>query len=54
MSDAAGKFDVEWIHPIEGTITPPEPLAGGDKRTLKAPVTGPVVLYLQKQVVKQP
>ena len=29
LSGAAGSFHVEWIHPVEGTITQGEPVAGG-------------------------
>lgn len=49
LSAASGQFHVEWIHPIKGTITRADPTTGGDKQTLKAPFTGPVVLYLRTQ-----
>src|SRR5262249_57340127 len=32
LSGASGAFRVEWIHPIEGTTTPAEPVAGGAPR----------------------
>jgi len=48
LTAAKDRFDTEWIHPIEGTVTPGEPVAGGEKRSLKSPLTGPVVLFLRK------
>jgi Family of unknown function (DUF6298)/Protein of unknown function (DUF4038) len=44
---AKDRLEAEWIHPIEGTVTPADPVAGGDKRTLKSPLTGPAVLFLR-------
>ena len=49
LSGTSGMFAVEWIHPTEGTITPAPPAAGDGERTLKAPLTGPAVLYLRKR-----
>ncbi|MBX6311641.1 MAG: hypothetical protein IRY99_01760 [Isosphaeraceae bacterium] len=48
LSGASGMFQVEWIHPTEGMITPGEPVAGGNRRALRAPLSGPAVLYLHK------
>ena len=48
LSATKDRFDAEWIHPTEGTITPADPVPGGDKRTLKSPLTGPSVLFLRK------
>ena len=48
LSGAAGSFLVEWIHPVEGTITKGEPVAGGGNRTLKAPFAGPAVVHLRQ------
>jgi len=39
----------EGIHPIKGTITKGEPVAGGSNRTLKAPFAGLAVAYLRKR-----
>jgi hypothetical protein len=49
LSGADGSFLAEWIHPVEGTITKGEPVAGGGKRSVRAPLTGPAVLYLRKR-----
>ncbi|MBI5385717.1 MAG: serine hydrolase [Verrucomicrobia bacterium] len=46
LSAAAGQFRVEWIHPVKGTLTRAETLAGGAKRTLKAPFAGQAVVHL--------
>jgi len=48
ISATKDRFDAQWIHPTEGTITSAEPVPGGDKRTLKSPLTGPAVLFLRK------
>ena len=37
LSTTGGRFQVEWIHPVKGTITGAEPVAGGGKQVLKAP-----------------
>jgi hypothetical protein len=46
LSAAAGQFQMEWIHPIEGTITPAEARTGGAKRTFKSPFPGEAVAHL--------
>lgn len=46
MSATVGRFQVEWIHPVEGTITGAESITGGDKRVLKAPFSGEAVVHL--------
>jgi len=48
LSATKDQFDAEWIHPIDGTTTPADPVPGGAKRTLKSPLTGPAVLFLRK------
>jgi len=48
LSATKDRLDAEWIHPTEGTIAPAEQVPGGDKRTLKSPLTGPAVLFLRK------
>ena len=47
LSAVAGRLAVEWIHPVEGTITPGEPIAGGAERAFGAPFAGEAVLYLK-------
>lgn len=46
LTDAKGKFRVEWVHPIEGTSQESGIVDGGSKRTLKAPFPGDAVLLL--------
>jgi hypothetical protein len=48
FSGAPSALRAEWIHPTEGTITPAEPIVAGQRRTLKAPLRGPAVLFLRK------
>ncbi len=48
LTAANGSFQVEWITPIEGTITPDEPVPGGAMRQFTAPFQGPAVLLLSK------
>ncbi len=48
LSAAKDRLGAEWIDPIDGTITPADTVPGGDKRTLKSPLTGPAVLFLRK------
>jgi hypothetical protein len=47
LAAAEGGLVVEWMHPIEGTITPDEPVPGGRQRKLIAPFPGDAVLYLR-------
>lgn len=46
LEAVTGTLTVEWMHPLEGTITPGEDTAGGAKRQFKAPFAGDAVLYL--------
>jgi hypothetical protein len=46
LSTAAGQFQVEWIHPVEGKSTPGKTASGGAKRTLQPPFSGEAVLHL--------
>ncbi|MAF09283.1 hypothetical protein CMK11_02430 [Candidatus Poribacteria bacterium] len=46
LSAASGELSVEWIHPVDGTITPGAAIAGGGLRTLAAPCVGDIALYL--------
>jgi hypothetical protein len=54
LSRAEARFKVEWIHPIDGTTAPAEPVAGGGQRTLKASHAGAAVVYLQSQAATKP
>ncbi len=47
LTAASGTLTVEWIHPIEGTVTRAEPVSGGSKQTLRAPFSGPAVVHLR-------
>ncbi|MCX5643116.1 MAG: DUF6298 domain-containing protein [Phycisphaerae bacterium] len=49
LSAAAGKLDTEWLHPTERTTIRAEPVAGGGRRTLKAPFVGDAVVYLRSK-----
>jgi hypothetical protein len=44
-----GPFAVEWIHPVDGTVTPGNAVTGGDKRTFKSPLSGDAVLYIRSK-----
>jgi hypothetical protein len=49
LSGAPGEFASEWMHPVEGTITPGGPaVKGGGKPDFAVPFSGPAVLYLRK------
>jgi hypothetical protein len=43
-------FEVEWIHPIDGTVTPGKEVIGGDKQTFKSPLSGDAVLYIRSKL----
>lgn len=47
-------FEVEWMHPVEGTITPGGVVKGGRKQTLFVPFPGPAVLYVKAEGVRKP
>jgi len=49
LSAASGPLAVEWIRPVEGTVTSREPIAGGAKRSLRIPFAGDAVLHLRTQ-----
>jgi len=46
LSAMAGEVRGEWIHPVEGKVTPAPATSGGAKRTLKSPFPGDAVLHL--------
>jgi hypothetical protein len=37
---------VQWLHPVEGTVTAGKPVKGGAMRAFEAPFRGKAVLYL--------
>jgi hypothetical protein len=49
LSGADGELTVEWMNPGQGTVILSGTIAGGAKRTLKAPFAGDAVLYLRKK-----
>jgi hypothetical protein len=49
LSGATGELAVEWVRPVEGTTQPGGTIAGGGKRTLKAPFRGDAVVYVRKK-----
>lgn len=48
LTAATGSFQVEWMAPVEGTITHDEPVTGGATQQLTTPFQGPAVLVLSK------
>ena len=50
LSAASGEFAVEWMHPVEGTITAGGTVKGASKPNFAVPFSGPAVLYLWKLV----
>jgi len=48
LSAAPGSFNVEWMQPVEGAITPGGTVKGGDKPGFAVPFAGAAVLYLYK------
>ncbi len=49
LSEASGRFLVEWFDPSTGETTRGETVESGSSRTLKAPFLGDAVVYLQKE-----
>ena len=49
LTVAPGTFAVEWMHPVDGTLTLGEAVPGGDRRAFKAPFSGDAVLHIRKQ-----
>lgn len=49
LTASSASFEVEWIHPVDGTTTPAKEVRGGDKQTLKAPLSGDIVMYVRRQ-----
>ncbi len=46
LTATKGELAVEWMQPVDGTISFGEPAPGGGKRHFKAPFTGDAVLYI--------
>lgn len=49
LTGAPGEFQVEWIHPVEGTVAPAGSVSGGAERAFEAPFEGAAVLHLQNR-----
>jgi len=49
LSAATGELAVEWVHPVQGTLTPRAAIAGGAKRTLTAPFDGDAVVRIWRK-----
>lgn len=49
LSGAAGEFQVEWIHPVEGQVIASPAVSGGASAMLKSPQAGATVLHLNKK-----
>jgi uncharacterized protein DUF6298/uncharacterized protein DUF4038 len=54
LSGANGNLNVEWIHPVEGTTVPADPVAGGRRQDMKSPLAGSSVLYVHRTRSQQP
>jgi len=48
LSRATGSLSVEWMHPVEGAVTPGGNVAGGRKQMFAVPFSGPAVLYVKR------
>lgn len=48
LSSAPGVFVAEWMHPIEGNITPGGTVKGGGKPRFAVPFPGPASLFLYR------
>jgi hypothetical protein len=46
LTAAQGPVAIEWMHPIDGNISPGETIMGGAQRALTAPFAGDAVLYI--------
>lgn len=49
LSAVSGTLAVEWIHPVDGTMTPRGSIEGAVRRRLKAPFSGAAAAYLKAQ-----
>jgi hypothetical protein len=47
LTGATGTFEVEWMQPVEGNVTPGGRVKGGSKTEFMVPFLGPAVLYLR-------
>ncbi|MEW5980243.1 MAG: putative collagen-binding domain-containing protein [Acidobacteriota bacterium] len=45
LTPVQGELESEWMHPVEGTITPGGKVKGGANRRFTVPFLGPAVLY---------
>jgi hypothetical protein len=48
LSAVSGPLAVEWIHAADGTNRPADDVAGGSRRSVKAPFAGDAVLHMRK------
>ena len=46
LSDATGELQVEWMQPVEGTLTAGDSVEGGAERTLRVPFEGDAVVHI--------
>ncbi len=54
LSAASGNLQVEWIHPVKGTITSGQAVIGGTKKSFTSPYSGDAALYLSRPEQQQP
>jgi hypothetical protein len=48
-SAAEGGLAAEWMHPVEGSLTPGAGTQGGAKRTFQAPFAGDAVVRIWRK-----
>jgi hypothetical protein len=49
LTAASGTIMVQWVHPIEGTVTAGEPITGGTRHVFTSPLDGAAVLHLKSR-----
>jgi hypothetical protein len=49
LSRAQGQFSLEWMRPVEGTISLGGSATGGKQQSFPVPFPGPAVLYIKKE-----
>jgi hypothetical protein len=49
LTAASGTIMVQWLHPVEGTVTSGEPVTGGTRHVFASPIGGAAVLHLKSR-----
>jgi hypothetical protein len=50
LPPAYGSLQVEWMHPVDGTIVPGGTLRAGARKYFAVPFVGPAVLYVRNKL----